>query len=89
MTNNPIEFVKMAYYKQPCDSYFVESYDSHKSENAKTLDVRFRQQRQLIIAEELCEIAREEYLEDQLKHMEDMEVSLGDCFRKGILTDNS
>lgn len=73
----------MAYYKQPCDSYFVESYDPYKSENAKTLDVRFKQQRQLLIAEELCEIAREEYLEDQLKHMEDMEVSIEESLKKG------
>ena len=53
----------MAYYKQPCDSYFVESHDDH-----------VKRQTQLAIAEDLSQLAIYEYGDCIQQHMEDMEV---------------
>ena len=67
----------MAYYKQTCDSYFVESHDDREKRFRDELRERERfekRQTQLAIAEELSQLASEEYLADTLAHMEDMEV---------------
>jgi len=62
---------------QPCDSYFVEPdhYDAaaaraEEKERAKLI----ARERQIAIGEELSYLAREEYQEDHLAHMEQMEV---------------
>lgn len=65
---------------QQCDSYFVET-ESHdvftsraeEKERAKYI----ARERQLAIGEELSSQAKEEYQEDILSHMEQMEVG---CF---------
>lgn len=62
---------------QACDSYFVETdpYDAavvraEEKERAKFV----ARERQIAIGEELSYLAREEYQEDHLAHMEQMEV---------------
>lgn len=69
----------MAYYHQSCDSYFVESQEDHermfrekyrKGEQQRNRDI------QRSIADELSQLASEEYREDILKHMEKMEVNI-------------
>ncbi len=64
-------------YQQPCGSYFVET-DNHnvfaarveEKERAKFI----ARERQLAIGEELSCQAKEEYQEEILSHMEQMEV---------------
>ena len=67
----------MASYQQPCDSYFVESYgDAGRLQRARALEQEkcIKRQTQIAIAEELSELAKAEYQEDFLSHMEQMEV---------------
>ncbi|KAL6716681.1 hypothetical protein ACLMJK_006249 [Lecanora helva] len=66
----------MAYHQQPCDSYFVETFDDPD----KTLHDELRQRERIVkretqlhIAEELSQLTSLEYLDDALSHMEDME----------------
>ncbi|KAL2803148.1 cyclin-like protein [Aspergillus granulosus] len=73
----------MAYNKrptssyQPCDTFFVETYDDFPvprmdpKEHAKLI----ARERQYAIADELSRIASEEYREDVLSHMLDMDAS--------------
>ena len=68
----------MAYHQQTCDSYFVESHDDREKRFRDELRERERfakSQTQLAIAEELSQLASQEYLADILQHMEDMEVN--------------
>ncbi|KAL9116326.1 MAG: hypothetical protein Q9187_007150 [Circinaria calcarea] len=58
-------------YHQP---FFVGSNDIHNQETAKALARHLQKQQQLCIAEEMSEIAREEYQDDHLRHMLQMEV---------------
>ena len=65
----------MVYHQ--CDSYFVESYDHRgmiAKEKALALENHIKKQRQLHIAQDLSEIARDDYQDDHLEHMERMEV---------------
>ena len=67
----------MAYYQQPCDSYFVESHDDRErryNDEIKEREKFAKRHTQLAIAEELSQLASDEYLDDILSHMEDMEV---------------
>ena len=67
----------MAYYKQPCDSYFVESHDDHGlrlREEIREREVHVKRQTQLAIAEDLSQLAIYEYGDCIQQHMEDMEV---------------
>ena len=67
----------MAYYQQTSDDYFVKSHNDHERQLRDDLRERERyekRQTQISIAEELSQIASEEYLADILLHMEDMEV---------------
>ena len=60
-----------------CDSYFVESYDHRgmmAKEKALALDYHIKKQCQLHIAQDLSELARDQYQDDHLEHMERMEV---------------
>jgi len=78
----PFQFDKMAYHKrptssyQPCDTFFVESYEDFPvprmdpKEHAKLI----ARERQYAIADELSRITSEEYREDVLSHMLDMDV---------------
>ena len=69
--------VDMNRYRQPCDSYFIEShtdYDQQYREELREREKYFKRQRQLHIAENLSELASVEYREDILRHMEHMEV---------------
>ncbi len=72
----------MAYHKrptssyQPCDTFFVESYEDFPvprmdpKEHAKLI----ARERQYAIADELSRVTSEEYREDVLSHMLDMDV---------------
>lgn len=68
----------MAYYVQPCDSYFVESHETSQRitrENARERERLRKQQTQAVIAEELSLLTSEEFREDVRYHMQEMEVS--------------
>ena len=69
----------MAYQYQICDSYFVLSGADHREmarkENANAYEKHQKEQRQLELAQELSELANEEYGLDILNHMEEQEVS--------------
>ncbi|KAL4892178.1 cyclin-like protein [Aspergillus ambiguus] len=72
----------MAYHKrpvssyQPCDTFFVESYDDFRAprmdpkEHARLI----ARERQYAIAEELSKVASDEFREDIMSHMLDMDV---------------
>ena len=67
----------MAYYRNQCDSYFVESHedqDKRFREELRERDRRQKWQTQLAIAEDLSQLASCEYRVDILQHMETMEV---------------
>ena len=67
----------MAYYQQPCDSYFVESHDNREKRIRDELREREKHAKihtQLAIAEELSQLASYEYRDDILLQMENMEV---------------
>jgi hypothetical protein len=59
---------------QPCDTFFVESDDiAHRldpKEHAKLI----ARERQYAIADQLSTLAKEEYLDDCLSHMLEMDV---------------
>lgn len=64
-------------YKQPCDSYFVESSETGVfAARADTRDYAkiIARQRQELMANELSRQACDDYLEDILRHMRQMEV---------------
>ena len=68
----------MAYYVQPCDSYFVESHESQERiirDGVRERERLRKQHTQAAIAEELSLLASDEYRDDILQHMERMEVS--------------
>lgn len=72
----------MASYRPICDSFFEESYDdagriqrAHALEQIKC----FKRERQIAIAEDLSELAKAEYQDDFLSHMEQMEVRRRGC----------
>lgn len=67
----------MAYYAQPCESYFVESHDSRERlvrEGIRERERQKKQQTQAAIAEELSVLTSDEYRDDVQLHMESMEV---------------
>lgn len=67
----------MAYYAQPCESYFVESHDSRERlvrEGTRERERQKKQQTQAAIAEELSVLTSDEYRDDVQLHMESMEV---------------
>ena len=73
----------MAFRQQQCDTYFVESYDlseSEAGENARALEKHLKRQRQKALAQDLSELAYEEYFDDHLRHMQHMEVRLLNMF---------
>jgi hypothetical protein len=62
---------------QTCGSYFVETdhYDAAAARAEEKERAKFiARERQIAIGEELSYLAREEYQEDHLAHMEQMEV---------------
>ena len=65
----------MAY--QQCDSYFVEEQESFQSQSrqqARDYAKLIARQRQELLANDLSRQACEDYLEDIMKHMRQMEV---------------
>ena len=77
----------MAYCPRSYDDYFVESYDDHGKpyrENAKVQEQQKKREIQCAIAEELSQLASEEYRDDILSHMEKMEVSRSDFLTESI-----
>ncbi|KAL9130671.1 MAG: hypothetical protein Q9217_001198 [Psora testacea] len=67
----------MAYYPQPCDSYFVESHDGRERrfrDEMREQERQAKRQVQAAIAEQLSDIASHEYRDDHLRKMEEMEV---------------
>ena len=72
----------MARRYEQCNSYFVESFSRHEvvgcERNDKVIERHIKKQQQLAMADELEEIARIEYLDDHVLHMEEMEVGAGD-----------
>lgn len=68
----------MAYCPQPYDDYFVESYDNRGKtfrEKLKQDGQRRKREIQYSIAEELSQLASDEYRDDILSHMVKTEVS--------------
>ncbi|KAG2419211.1 hypothetical protein HFD88_004006 [Aspergillus terreus] len=71
----------MAYHKrptssyQPCETFFVESYDDFRAPrvDAKEHAKLIARERQYAIAEELSKVASDEFREDILSHMLDMD----------------
>ena len=68
---------KPAYYYGRCESFFVESQDdgvfashSRVREHAELV----ARERQFALADELTRLARAQYEEDIMEHLEDMEV---------------
>lgn len=76
--------IKMAsYVNQPDNTFFVES-DEHSSRaapimNAKDTAKMMARNRQEMIANELSRLAWDEYLEDIMRHMRQLEVRLLRC----------
>jgi hypothetical protein len=71
-------------HKQPCDSYFVESHDT--GVYAARADAReyakiIARQRQELMANELSRQACDDYMEDIMGHMRQMEVNSVDFWR--------
>ena len=67
----------MAYYPQHCDSYFVESHDDRERryrDEIREQERLAKRQMQVAIAEQLSDIASQEYRDDHLKQMEKQEV---------------
>ena len=67
----------MAYYPQRCDSYFVEAHDDRERRYRDELREQERlakRQMQIAIAEQLSDIASQEYRDDHLRQMEKLEV---------------
>lgn len=64
----------MAYSQQHDDSYFVESDEPHHRITAQEAARMMARQRQDIIGVELSRLAGDEYLEDIMQHMRQMEV---------------
>jgi hypothetical protein len=61
-------------YSQHDDSYFVESDEPHHRITAQEAARMMARQRQDIIGVELSRLAGDEYLEDIMQHMRQMEV---------------
>lgn len=65
-------------YHQPCDTFFVESYDDYRvprmdpKEHARLI----ARERQYAMADELSQVTSDELRDDIMLHMLDMEVSL-------------
>ena len=71
----------MAYYPQPCDSYFVESHDTRDRrfrDQIREQERQAKRQTQVAIAEQLSDIASQEYRDDHLQQMEKLEVNYHD-----------
>lgn len=65
----------MSSFRQPCNSYFVESHDGRMlRDELRERERHVKRQTQLAIAEELSQLASAEYRGDILAHMESMEV---------------
>lgn len=67
----------MAYYRGPCDSYFVEDPDDNQRRFRDDLRERekfAKQQTQRMIAEDLSRLTCYEYRDDVLAQMEKLEV---------------
>lgn len=64
-------------YHQPCDTFFVESYDDYRvprmdpKEHARLI----ARERQYAMADELSQVTSDELRDDIMLHMLDMEVS--------------
>lgn len=68
----------MAYCPQSYDDYFVESCDDRGRSfrgNVRLEEQQRKREIQFAIAEDLSQLASEEYRDDILSHMEKMEVS--------------
>lgn len=66
----------MAYQKQPCDSYFVETHDSSSSYHRAPQDYlkMLGRRKAEAMANELSRQACDTYMEDIMNHMKQMEV---------------
>jgi hypothetical protein len=65
----------MAYQREPCDSYFVESQDStYQQPSTRDLIKIMGLRRREAMANELSRQASDLYIEDITKHMHQMEV---------------
>ena len=78
----------MAFQRQPCDSYFVESHDNSYSQRANQEYLKMvGRRRQQAMADELSRQACDLYMDDIVDHMADMEVNgLGFPFSLSLLT---
>ena len=67
----------MAFFRQPCDSYFVEGHEDNQRRFRDEIRERekfAKQQTQRAIAEDLSRLTSYEYREDILSQMEKIEV---------------
>ena len=74
---------------QPCDTFFVESYDAplwniKQQYEAADRAKHIARERQAYIAEELSNIVSQEYKDDVLSHMEQMDVRRPFFFSKSF-----
>ncbi|OKL64029.1 hypothetical protein UA08_00107 [Talaromyces atroroseus] len=60
---------------QPCDTFFVESDDMHPRMDPKEQARLIARERQYAIADQLSTLAKEEYLDDCLSHMLQMDTA--------------
>jgi hypothetical protein len=73
-TSKKLSPFNMAYHHQPCDSYFVEeAYPQRATQEYLKMMGRRKQE---AMANELSRQACDAYMEDIVKHMQQMEVNL-------------
>jgi hypothetical protein len=76
---SPLTPYIMAYQREPCDTYFVESEDStYQQPSMRDLIKMKVLQRREQMANELSRLASDLYIEDITKHMHQMEVNYHD-----------
>jgi hypothetical protein len=65
----------MAYTRQPCDSYFVESQESFPAVSHQDYAKMLGRRRQEAMGDVLSQQAYEAYVEEHVAHMKQIEVS--------------
>lgn len=82
----------MAYYPPSYDDYYVETYEDLGKpfrERGQLEEQHRKREKQLAIAEELSQLASEEYRDDIVSHMETMEVRLTGSSNEPICANDS
>jgi hypothetical protein len=70
---------------QPCDTFFVESCnDANRRPDPQEHTKLIARERQYAIADQLSTLAKEEYLDDCLSHMLQMDVRCSECLSRRV-----